>query len=112
MRKLAAASLIAGLLLGLGAEPSPAQQTLAAWSSGTTCGSVGTGAVQTILPLGSTGQSAVALQLDQTTTLTAGAMTIEGSFDATIASPNWVTLPAANVINPTSATLAQIGNRP
>lgn len=110
MRKLAAASLIAGLLLGLGAEPSPAQQTLAAWSSGTTCGSVGTGAVQTILPLGSTGQSAVALQLDQTTTLTAGAMTIEGSFDATIASPNWVTLPAANVINPTSATLAQIGN--
>jgi hypothetical protein len=89
---------------------SQAQQTLVAWSSGTTCGAVGTGATQTILPPGATNIAAVTLQLDQTSTITAGAMTLEGSYDATVASPNWVNLPAANVINPTSSTLAQSSN--
>jgi hypothetical protein len=67
----------------------------AAWTSGTS--------VNTLqYPTGTTtigqlsGVSSVLVQLDQTTTLTGGAVTFQGTYDNT----NWVTIPTAQVLNP------------
>src|SRR5208283_3854705 len=42
------------------------------------------------------GAAAILVQLDQTTTLTGGAVTIQGTYD----NINWVTVPATQVVNP------------
>jgi len=72
--------------------------TLSAWNSGTSLN-----ATQTILA-GTEAIAAALLQLDQTTTLTGGAVTAEGTYDGT----NWVALAADQVVDPTSTTGAQI----
>jgi hypothetical protein len=78
-------------------------KTGAAWTSAT-----GSGTFQ--YPTGTTtagqlsGAAAVAIQLDQTTTLTGGAVTFQGTFD----NINWVTIPVAQVLNP--ATFASLTN--
>src|SRR5579859_1005991 len=77
--------------------PGMALTTLAAWNSSTSLN-----ATQTIFT--NSGGPAVVVQLDQTTTLTAGAITFEVTFDGT----NWVTAPAGSVLDPTSPTFAQI----
>ncbi len=74
-----------------------------AWSSGTSSGTFQ-------YPTGTTtsgqltGAAGFIVQLDQTTTLTGGAVTFQGTFDNT----NWVTIPTAQVLNP--ATYAQLTN--
>ena len=50
------------------------------------------------------GAQSVLVQLTQTTTLTAGAITFEVSYDGS----NWSTIPASNVVDPTSTSYAQI----
>jgi hypothetical protein len=55
---------------------------------------------------GNTGATAILLQLDQTSTISGGAITIQGTYDGT----NWITLPAWQVVDPTSSTLAQAVN--
>lgn len=57
---------------------------------------------QTIFSL--SGCEAVMVQLTQTTTLTAGAVTFEVSYDGS----NWSALPSQCVVDPTSSTFAQI----
>src|SRR5271168_4966247 len=47
------------------------------------------------------GKPAVVIQLDQTTTITAGAVTFEGTYDGT----NWVTIPVAQVVHPETFAL-------
>jgi hypothetical protein len=75
----------------------------AAWTSGTSQNTLQ-------YPTGTTtagalfSAPAVLVQLDQTTTLTAGAVTWQGSYDNT----NWVTIPVAQVLNPN--TFAQLTN--
>lgn len=65
--------------------------TLAAWTSATAAN-----ATQTVMPITSTYGAAVIVQLAQTTTISAGAVTFEGTYDGT----NWVTIPVAQVLNP------------
>jgi hypothetical protein len=83
--------------------PGVQTKTGAAWSSGT--------AINTLqYPTGTTtvgaslGAQALLVQLDQTTTLTGGAVTFQGTYDGT----NWVTIPVAQVLNP--QTFAQLTN--
>jgi hypothetical protein len=71
--------------------------TLSGWTSGTSVN-----ATQNIFT--NSGASAVLVQLTQTTTISAGAINFEVSFD----NSNWVTVTANQVLDPTSATLAQI----
>lgn len=59
---------------------------------------------QTIIGNGISGAEAVMVQLTQTTTLTAGAVTFEVTYDGS----NWSAVPANCVLDPTSATYAQI----
>jgi hypothetical protein len=47
------------------------------------------------------GKNAVIIQLDQTTTITAGAVTFEGTYDGI----NWVTIPVAQVVHPETFAL-------
>src|SRR5271157_1553237 len=47
------------------------------------------------------GKPVVVIQLDQTTTITAGAVTFEGTYDGT----NWVTIPVAQVVHPETFAL-------
>ncbi len=71
--------------------------TLAALSAqGTTSGNTQT------IPVA--GAEAVLVQLTQTSTLTAGAVTFEFSYDGS----NWLACPASSVVDPTSTTFAQI----
>lgn len=79
----------------LGCPATPASGTV--WNSGT-----GLNATQVLL----TGISATAalVQLNQTTTITAGAATFQISYDST----NWVSVPVAQVLNP--STGAQLTN--
>lgn len=70
-------------------------QNLSAWSSGTSLNATQTVVTQASVP-------AVIVQLNQTTTLTAGAVTFELTYDDT----NWITVPASQVMDP--GTLAQI----
>src|SRR5258708_4926869 len=77
--------------------PAAINSTTAAWSSGTTIN-----AVFSVLTTG--GYPAIALQLDQTSTLSAGAATFEGTYDGI----NWATIPVAQVLNPN--TFAQLTN--
>jgi len=51
-----------------------------------------------------TGAAAIRVQLDQTTTLTGGAVTFQGTFD----NINWVTIPVTQVLNPN--TFASLTN--
>src|ERR1051326_8548002 len=74
-----------------------ATATLSAWNSSTALN-----ATQNIFT--NSGAHAALVHLVQTTTLTAGAITFEVSFDGS----NWVTINSANVIDPTSATDATI----
>ena len=60
------------------------------------------GSTQTIFSL--SGAAAVMVQLTQTTTITAGAVTFEFTYDGT----NFTAVPANCVVDPTSATFAQI----
>jgi hypothetical protein len=77
--------------------PGIATTTLSAWTSATSLN-----ATQTIYT--NSGAPAVLLQLVQTTTLSAGAVTVEVSYDGT----NWVTISADAVIDPTSTTMATV----
>lgn len=74
-----------------------ATATLAAWTSATSVNST-----QDIYTVSGTG--AVLVHLVQTSTITAGAITFEVSYDGT----NWVTIPADAVLDPASTTVAQI----
>lgn len=78
-------------------------KTGAAWTSSTTINTLQytTG---TSTPGAPTGATAVIVQLDQTTTITGGAVTFQGTYDGT----NWVTIPTAQVLNP--QTYAQLTN--
>lgn len=71
-------------------------KTGAAWSSATTINTLQypTGTTTIGAPLGC---SAIIVQLDQTTTLTGGAVTFQGTYDGT----NWITIPTAQVVTPT-----------
>ena len=71
--------------------------TLSAWTSATALN-----ATQNIFT--GSGVEAAIVHLVQTTTLTAGAITFEVTFDGT----NWITAPADAVLDPTSVTFAQI----
>lgn len=83
----------------------PGAQTKAgaAWTSATAINTLqfptGTATVGAAL-----GGGAVLVQLDQTTTLTGGAVTFQGTYDGA----NWVTIPTAQVVNP--QTFAQLTN--
>lgn len=71
--------------------------TLSGWTSATALN-----ATQTLLS--ANGAPAILVQLNQTTTLSAGAVTFEGTYDGT----NWVTIPVGQVINPN--TFASLTN--
>lgn len=77
--------------------PGIALTTLSAWNSSTALN-----ATQTIFT--NSGCPAVLVQIDQTTTITAGAITFEVTYDGT----NWVTVPANCVLDPSSTSYAQI----
>lgn len=77
--------------------PGIALATLSAWNSSTALN-----ATQNIFT--NSGAEAVLVQLTQTTTLTAGAITFEVSYDGS----NWSTIPASAVLDPTSSTYTQI----
>ncbi len=77
--------------------PGISMATLSAWTSATSLN-----ATQTIFS--NSGAESVLVQLTQTTTLTAGAITFECSFD----NSTWVTCPANQIIDPTSTTYATI----
>lgn len=77
--------------------PGVALATLSTWNSST-----GLNATQNIFT--NSGAEAVLVQLTQTTTLTAGAITFEVSYDGS----TWGTIPASAVLDPTSTTFAQI----
>jgi fibronectin-binding autotransporter adhesin len=76
-------------------KPGIAKATLSAWNNGTALN-----ATQTLVS--GSGVDAVVVLLVQTTTLTAGAATFELTYDDT----DWITVPAAQVVDPSS--LAQI----
>lgn len=79
--------------------PNATTTTLSAWNSSTT--------INTTQALYSSGSwAAVTVLLQETTTLTAGAITFEGSYDGT----NWVTIPGGQIVDPSSATLASASN--
>lgn len=71
-------------------------KTGAAWSSATAINTLQypTGTITIGAPLGC---SAILVQLNQTTTLTGGAVTFQGTYDGT----NWITIPTAQVVAPT-----------
>lgn len=71
--------------------------TLTGWTSATAGNST-----QTLMV--NHGAPALVVQLDQTTTISAGAVTFEGTYDGT----NWVSVPVAQVLNP--ATFANLTN--
>src|SRR5271170_7377506 len=76
-------------------------KTGAAWTTATTINTLQfpTGTTTTGAPVGA---SAMLIQLNQTTTLTGGAVTFQGTYDGT----NWATIPTAQLLNPnTFATL-------
>jgi hypothetical protein len=75
--------------------PGVQTKTGAAWTSATALNTLQfpTGTATVGAPLGGL---AVIVQLDQTTTLTAGAVTFEGTYDGI----NWVTIPTDQVVNP------------
>lgn len=77
--------------------PGMVMATLSAWNSSTSLN-----ATQTIFT--NSGAPAVLVQLTQTSTLTAGAINFEVSYDGS----NWSTIPANCVLDPTSSTFAQI----
>lgn len=70
--------------------PGAVLTTLTGWTSATALN-----ATQTIMSANG-GAPAILLQLDQTSTLTVGATTIEGTYDGT----NWVSVPVAQLLNP------------
>jgi hypothetical protein len=74
-----------------------------AWNSGTSANTLQypTGTATEGAPIGSQG---VIVQLDQTSTISGGAVTFQGTYDNT----NWVTVPVAQVLNPN--TFAQLTN--
>jgi hypothetical protein len=77
--------------------PGIALTTLSAWNSGTSLN-----ATQNIFT--NSGAASALVQLTQTTTLSAGAVTFEVTYD----NSNWSTIPADCVLDPTSTTFAQI----
>lgn len=80
-------------------QPQAQTTTLSAWSSATALN-----ATQSIVSPGDAAFDSVIVQLTQTSTLTAGAVTFEVSFD----NSNWITIPADAVQDPTSTTWASI----
>ncbi len=77
--------------------PGMATATLSAWTSGTSVN-----ATQNIFT--NSGVGAALVHLVETTTITAGAITFEVTYDNT----NWVTIPADAALDPASTTFAQI----
>lgn len=77
-------------------------QTLTGWTSATAGNA--TQSLFTVSGASSGGWPSLVLQLNQTTTIGGGAVTIEGSYDNT----NWSTIPVAQVLNPN--TLAPLTN--
>lgn len=78
-------------------SPAAPSNTATPWTSGTAINST-----QTLLSAG--GYPAILLQLNQGSTITAGAVTFEGTFDGI----NWVTIPIAQLLDPN--TFAQLTN--
>lgn len=78
-------------------------KTGSAWTSSTAVNTLqyATGTTTIGAPLGG---EAILIQLDQTTTLTGGAVTFQGTYDGT----NWVTIPACQVLN--AQTFVQLTN--
>jgi hypothetical protein len=72
--------------------------TLSGWTSATALN-----ATQTVMSANA-GAPAILLQLNQTSTISAGAVTFEGTYDGT----NWDTIPVAQVLNPN--TFASLTN--
>ena len=83
--------------------PGVQTKTGAVWNSSTSINTLQypTGTTTVGAPLGA---QAYLVQLDQTTTLTGGAVTFQGTYDGT----NWVTIPTAQVLNP--QTFASLSN--
>src|SRR6185312_15049380 len=80
------------------AVPGAVISTGTGWTSATTLN-----ATQTLMGTGQ-GSPALLVQLDQTSTITGGVVTFEGTYDNT----NWVTIPTAQVLN--SNTFASLTN--
>ncbi len=80
--------------------PGLSTSTLTAWTP-----SNWTGGFSAVLVSASGCQAAI-VQLDQNASITAGAVTWQGTYDGT----NWVTIPADQVLDPTSSTFAQLSN--
>src|SRR5208282_2302095 len=78
-------------------SPAALVQTATAWTSGTALNTT-----QALLTTG--GYPAIVLQLNQGSTITAGAVTFEGTYDGI----NWATIPTSQVLNPN--TFAQLTN--
>lgn len=95
-----------GNLLGTTGNPVMVSQvgsavlTLATWTSGTLANSTAT-----IMSVAQNGAPAVLVQLVQGTSISAGGVTFQCAYDAV---PNWVTLPVAQAINP--STFAPLTN--
>jgi hypothetical protein len=83
--------------------PSVQTKAGAAWTSATAINTLqyATGTTTIGAPYGA---KAIIVQLDQTTTLTGGAVTFQGTYDGT----NWITLPTSQVFSP--QTLTQLTN--
>jgi len=79
------------------ATPAAIANTAAAWTSGTVINT-------TQLLLATGGYGATLLQLNQGSTITAGAVTFEGTYDGI----NWITFPAVQVVDP--ATFLETAN--
>jgi len=84
---LANVDILGNLLVA--ASPSAISQIAAAWTTATVVDST-----QALMVTG--GWPAIIVQLNQTSTITGGAVTFEGTYDGI----DWVTLPVSNVLNP------------
>ena len=86
----------------LGVYPILGNYTLTTWDNTAPLNSTSNVFLQNSLI--NNGGGAALVQIDQTSTITGGAITFEVTFDGT----NWVTIPADAVLDPTSTTYAQI----
>jgi hypothetical protein len=78
----------------------PAPVTLSAWTTVNWTGGFSSALAQ------GTGYQAVVVQLNHNSSITGGAVTWQGTSDGI----NWITIPAQQVLDPSSATFAQIPN--
>lgn len=79
----------------LTSNPGQPVTTGAAWNSSTSSATT-----QTLVA--AVGAQAIQVQLDQTTTITGGAVTFQGSYDGT----NWITVPSSQITSPTGGSIS------